>query len=70
MNINGLPPIDIPLHQRDPHDCRKCVHSYYDIADASSRYVRCGRTQSMCVYERHETGDCTPEALFFKERAI
>ncbi|MEN6302211.1 MAG: hypothetical protein ABFD96_05760 [Armatimonadia bacterium] len=72
MTIPGLPPLDVPLHERDPHDCRRCKHSYYDSKDEGRRYLRCGRSQysQQCRYERHETGDCKPEALHWKERGV
>lgn len=69
MNINGLPPIDTPLHERDPHDCHKCRHSYYDATDADCRYVRCVRTGKMAVFERDDEGQCGPQARFWKGRA-
>ena len=70
MTIPGLPEMDIPKWRRDPHDCQKCTHSFYDSKDVELRYLRCGRGQysQQCRYERHDTGDCKPEALFFKAR--
>lgn len=72
MTIPGLPPLDVPLHLRDPHDCRRCKHSYYDSKDEERRYLRCGRSQysQQCRYERHDTGDCRPEALHWKGRGV
>jgi len=68
--INGLPKMDVPHHLRDPHSCKRCVHSFYGASDPELRYLRCGRSEysSQCRYERHETGDCKPEALYWKER--
>lgn len=70
MSVQGLPVLDVPLHERDPHPCRRCVHSFYDAGDTELRYLRCGRQQYtiQCRFERHDTGDCKPEALFWKER--
>jgi hypothetical protein len=67
----GLPPIDIPFHLQDPHSCKRCKHSFYASNDSELRYLRCGRSfySIQCRYERHETGDCKPEALFWTERA-
>ena len=67
--ISGLPILDVPLHQRDPYDCRKCRHSYYDATDAERRYARCVRTGKMCVFERDTGGQCGPQARFWKGRA-
>lgn len=68
MTIPGLPPIDIPLHQRDPRDCRKCKQSYYDADDEALRYARCARTGNMCVFERDKDSACGPEAKHWMER--
>jgi hypothetical protein len=70
MTITGLPNIAPPLHERDPHDCRRCVHSFYHAADDDRRYLRCARSeyQQQCRYERHYTGECTEAALHFKAR--
>jgi len=67
----GLPPLDVPFHEQDPHSCKRCKHSYYRGDDRALRYLRCGVSQynQLCVYERHETGDCGPDAIHWKERA-
>jgi hypothetical protein len=72
MTIPGLPTLDGPLHLRDPHDCRRCKHSFYTADDAERRYLRCGKSEwtNQCRYERHDTGDCKPEALHFKARGV
>lgn len=73
MTVQGLPPIDVPRYIRDPHDCRKCKHSYYDSSGTiDPRDLRCSKSKyrSRCLYERHETGDCRPEALNFKVRGV
>lgn len=72
MSVKGLPPIDIPLHERPLYDCRRCKHSFYQASDTELRYLRCGRGQYsiQCRYERHENGECKPEALFWKERDV
>lgn len=67
--MKRLPTIDIPLHQRDPHDCRKCRHSYYDATDTERRYARCVRSGNMAVFERDTEGNCGPQARFWKGRA-
>ena len=65
----GQSSIDLPFHQRDPHDCRKCAHSLYLSQDTDQRYLRCGRFHSvLCVFVRDEKGDCKPQALNFKAR--
>lgn len=68
--INGLPPLDVPLHERDPRPCKSCTHSFFDGRDAELRYMRCGRSDwsQQCRFERHDTGDCKPEGIYFKER--
>lgn len=70
--ISGLPPIDVPHFMRDPHSCGRCKHSYFDSDDTYLRYMRCSRSRNsqQCRYERHETGDCRPEALHWKERGL
>ena len=69
--IKCIPPIDAPFHMQDPNSCKRCVHSFYHAADTDLRYLRCGRSeyQQQCRYERHETGDCGPAAIHWKERA-
>lgn len=66
----GLPPIDAPWFDRDPRSCKRCAHSFYDSSDTELRYLRCSRSQysQQCRYERHDTGDCKPEAIHWKER--
>lgn len=68
----GLPPIDVPLHLQDPRSCKRCKHSFYSADDTQLRYLRCGRSEyaQQCRYERHDTGDCRPEALYWTERGI
>ena len=72
MTVRGLPPIDVPEYLRDPYDCRRCKHSYYDSDSIEPRNLRCGKSQfrNRCLYERHETGDCTEAALHFKLRGV
>ena len=67
----GLPPIDVPQWLLDPRSCKRCKHSYFDSSDIELRYMRCGFSQysQQCRYERHDTGDCKPEALHWTERA-
>lgn len=66
----GLPPIDWPFHLQEPLSCKSCKHSFYQASDTELRYLRCSRSlySIQCRYERHETGDCKPEALFWTER--
>lgn len=68
----GLPPIDVPFHLQDPNSCKRCIHGFYSASDRDFRYLRCGRSeyQQQCRYERHETGDCGPAAIHWKERAV
>lgn len=68
----GLPPMDVAWWERDPHSCKRCVHSFYSAADPDLRYLRCSRGDYaiQCRYERHDTGECKPEALFWKERSV
>lgn len=61
--IEGLPPLDTPQWQRDPHSCLSCAQAYRDDDD-----FRCRRTAIRCRYERHETGECKPEVLHWKAR--
>lgn len=70
MKPQGLPEIDVPLHEREPRPCKRCKHSYYSKDDKHLRYPRCQRApfSRQCRYERHETGDCGPDALHWKER--
>lgn len=72
MSINGLPPIDVPWWRKDPHDCLRCKHSFYQSSDRELRYPRCGRSEyaQQCRYERHETGTCGPDAIYWTERGI
>lgn len=68
----GLPPLDVPFHLQDPHSCKRCKHSFYGADDPGFRYLRCSynRYGQQCRYERHETGDCGPAAIHWKERAV
>lgn len=68
----GLPEIDVPWWLKDPHSCRACKHSYFDSSDTGFRYMRCGRAShsQQCRYERHETGDCGRDAIYWKARGI
>lgn len=70
MKPQGLPEIDVALHEREPRPCKRCKHSFFSKEDAALRYLRCGLSQysQQCRYERHETGDCGPDALHWKER--
>jgi hypothetical protein len=72
MSIKGLPDLDVPVYLRDPHDCRRCKHSFYTADDEDRRYLRCSRSewQTQCRYERHVTGDCGEAALHFKQRGV
>lgn len=70
----GLPPLPIddpPLFELGERACRHCKHSFYASNDTGLRYLRCGRNQyaQQCRYERHETGECGPDAIYFKERS-
>lgn len=71
MKPQGLPPIDVPFHLQEPHSCKACKHSFYTLDDKSFRYLRCSHSpyQQQCRYERHETGECGPAAIYWKERA-
>ena len=71
MSIPGLPPIDVPQWERDPHSCKTCKHSYFESSDTDRRYMRCRRSewQHECRFERHYTGDCGEAGLYWKERA-
>jgi hypothetical protein len=64
----SLPALDLPFHLQEPNSCRRCTHSYYDIA---VQRLRCGRHNytPLCTFERHETGTCGPDALHFKVRS-
>lgn len=66
----GLPTLEVPLWDRDPHACLKCHHSYFTSYDTEQRYMRCRRSeyQTQCRYERHYTGDCGEAGLYWKER--
>lgn len=69
--IRGLYPLDVPFHLQEPNSCKRCSHSFNKTDDTQGRYLRCDRertTTTLCVYARHETGDCGPAALHFKER--
>jgi len=70
MTVKGMPDIDVPLHEREPHPCKRCKFSFFDAKDTELRYIRCGRSfySNQCRYERHETGDCGPDAIFWRER--
>ena len=72
MKPQGLPEIDVPLHDRGPQPCTGCTHSFYSADDKALRYLRCGRSQhaQQCRYERHETGDCGPDGIYWKARGI
>lgn len=65
-------PADIPLHRREPHDCKRCKHSAYYRKDTTFERLICQRLrhEPSCTFERHETGECGPAALYWKERAI
>lgn len=68
----GLPHIDVPFHLQEPNSCRACKHSYFSASDTDHRYMRCGRSShsQQCRYERHETGACGADAIFWKAREI
>lgn len=72
MSVQGLPPIDVPQWLRDPHSCKRCIHSYYRRDDVDMRYLMCGKfdPHQQCRYQRHDTGPCGPEAAGFKERSV
>lgn len=61
---------DTPLHLQEPYSCKSCRHSFYGSNDRHLQHLRCGRNQhsQQCRYERHETGECGPHAIFFKAR--
>jgi hypothetical protein len=59
--IEGLPPLDTPQWQRDPHSCLSCANVFKDSGD-----YYCRRTRTRCRFERHETGECKPEGLHWK----
>jgi hypothetical protein len=64
--IEGLPPLDTPQWQRDPHSCLSCAHLYQTHARENSGDYYCRRTRTRCRFERHETGECKPEALHWE----
>lgn len=72
MKPKGLPEIDLPFHEQEPHSCKRCKHSFYAGNDPALRYLRCGRSEfsQQCRYERHETGECGPSAIYWTERGI
>lgn len=70
--IPGLPPIDIPDWLLEPRSCKACKHMFYQSADRDLRYPRCGRARhsQQCRYERHETGECGPDAIYWTGKAV
>lgn len=66
----GLPSLDVPFHLQEPNSCKKCTYSFFDASDRGQRYMRCDRSEydQQCCYERHETGECGPAAIHWKER--
>lgn len=71
MKPQGLPPLDVPFHLQEPNSCKACKHSFFAASDPDRRYLRCSRGQysQQCRYERHETGECGPAAIYWKARA-
>lgn len=68
MKPKGLPEIDVPFYDLGDKPCRECRHSFFAADDTRFRYLRCDRTSQQCRYERHETGSCGEDALYWKER--
>lgn len=69
MKPRGLPDLDVPFHDQEPNPCSRCKHAYFAADDKALRYRRCDRSNQQCRYERHETGECGPAAIYWKARA-
>lgn len=71
MTVAPLP-LDIPFHLQEPLSCRRCKHSGWYKKDTQFERLICmrHRYEISCTFERHETGECGPSALFWKERGI
>lgn len=69
--INGLPPLDTPIHEQGDRPCSTCVNSFYK-ADEPERVLRCDRTpfDRRCTFERGDGQFCGAEGRFWKARNI
>lgn len=64
--IQPLPPVEKPIHEQGPRPCSACRWSYDD-----GQHMRCKKIKyrsMICTFERHETGDCGPDGLYWSER--
>ena len=59
---------DIPLHLQEPHSCRLCHYGamYKPGSDVSRLMCLRHPHGPSCTFERHETGECGPDAQYWK----
>lgn len=61
-----LPPVHKPRHEEGDRPCSKCFRSLRDRRD----HWRCEMFNGqLCTFMRDETGECGPDALYWKAKA-